>query len=386
VSGTKEVGLNDLALDARATLRERLAELVSSAIEKQDPVAYGYLQGKFGGRAGTGLMVMLGSTFSLLFRLVSDIFLFAGLVMLRLLVILFPAVAVLGVMAPMAAVVRRVFSMGGAGVINVIAFAAGSAVHTTVISAILSRAGTTGMGVLAIVLCLVVTAAAFIVLYPLLSFTTILGHSGAGQRVLQRGGREVWNYALRREATKDGVAAANVAATTKTHADASADEPPPRRDVRHSHLPAEAFARPAPLALPQASQANRSVEVPPRPPVAALAGPHPEHLATAPLTWAATMTTLGAQPAEPAMHADRPDPAYALAAAATPTGSRDAMPPAGGDVLSGVLVDEVPENARQLPTLAHDSQTQIRRDGIGPRLYDPDTKQTVLTVQKRAEE
>jgi hypothetical protein len=57
-----------------------------------------------------------------------------------------------------------------------------------------------------------------------------------------------------------------------------------------------------------------------------------------------------------------------------------------GEVLRGVLVDEVPENTPELPNLAHDSHTVFRRDGIGPRLYDPDTKQTVLSVQKRPEE
>jgi hypothetical protein len=50
------------------------------------------------------------------------------------------------------------------------------------------------------------------------------------------------------------------------------------------------------------------------------------------------------------------------------------------------LVDDVPADARELPNLAHDSQTEIRPDGIGPRVYDPDTKRTVLSIQKRAEE
>ena len=83
------------------------------------------LQGKAGGRAGTGFMALLGAPFTALFRLVADIFVFAGLVMLRLLVMFFPAAAVFGVMAPMASIVRRVANMAGAAVVNVVAFCAG---------------------------------------------------------------------------------------------------------------------------------------------------------------------------------------------------------------------------------------------------------------------
>ena len=374
--------------DAGRRIAEKKAEnwkKTAAEIEKQDPVAYGYLQGKSGGRAGTGLMVMLGSTFSLLFRLVADIFMFAGLVMLRLLVMLFPAVAVIGVMAPMAALVRRVFSMGGAAVINVIAFAAGSAVHTTVISAILSQAGNTGMGVLALVLCLVVTAAAFIVLYPLLSFTSILGHSGDGQRLIRRGGREVWNYALRRSATKGGIQAAQHGDEQTEATSAPAGRGPVHRH-RVTNLPAEAFARPAALPFARGMEDERALEVPARIQIAAAEAPRPE--SPTPLTphHRADTAQVSATTADPAVQPDRADPAYALAAAVTPSSAQPATRPAAGEVLRGVLVDEVPESAREVPNLAHDSHTQIRRDGVGLRLYDPDTKQTVLSLRKRSEE
>ena len=46
-----------------------------------------------------------------------------------------------------------------------------------------------------------------------------------------------------------------------------------------------------------------------------------------------------------------------------------------------MIIDKVPDDAREIPNLAHDSHTQFRRDGVGPRLYDPDTKQTVLSPQ-----
>ena len=94
-------------------------------------------------------------------------------------------------------------NIGGAAVVNVVAFSAGSVVYTAAISAVLSRGphrhGHHGARSLP-----GHHADAFILMAPLLSFTRILGHSGDGQRLLKRGGRDAWNYALRRFAARDG--------------------------------------------------------------------------------------------------------------------------------------------------------------------------------------
>ncbi|KRF28418.1 MFS transporter [Phycicoccus sp. Soil802] len=373
--------------DAGKRIAEKKAEnwkKTAAEIEKQDPVAYGYLQGKAGGRAGTGVMVALGSTFSLLFRLAADIFLFAGLVMLRFLVMLFPAIAVVGVMAPMASIVRRVFSMGGAAVVNVVAFSAGSAVHATIISAVLSRATTTGMGVLGIVLCMVATVAAFIVLFPLLSFTNILGHSG-GPRWAKRGGREIWNYTSRRLATQHGVDAANEDADQNKKADgdekAAAQDNGVHRRYRHTGLPAEAFGRPA--YFPTVADSERALPAPQHLQLSSVEAPRPAHSVTANQD-----PVLAPDSAE--ADADREGPAYALAGEVQQTQPRpdpvNVRATSGETPISGRIVPQIPADAREIPNLAHDSHTQFRRDGIGPRLYDPDTKQTVLSLQKRAEE
>lgn len=353
----------------------------ATQVQQDDPVAYGYLQGKSGGRAGTGLMVALGSTFSLLFRLVADIFLFAGLVMLRLLVMLFPAVAVVGVMAPMASVVRRVFSMGGAAVVNVVAFSAGSAVHTTVISAVLARATNTGMGVLGLVLCLVTTVAAFVVLFPLLSFSSILGQSG-GPRWLKRGGREGWNYLSRRSATEHGIRDANEDLTGESQeqtarSGSARDRAPAFGYV--THPPAEAFGRPA--QLPAVGAAERALPYPQHLQLSAVEAPRDEwNRSSAVAREAAAVEGDGAD--------SRDDPAYALASSVPETraGEAPSFAQPRGALVTGVLVDQVPTNARELPNLAHDSQTEVRPDGVGPRVYDPYIKRTVLSVQRRPEE
>jgi hypothetical protein len=375
--------------DAGKRIAERKAESwkkTAAVIQDQDPVAYSYLQGKSGARTGTGLMVALGAMFTLAFRLVADIFLFAGLVLLRLLVMMFPAIAVIGVMAPMAGIVRRVFAMGGAAVINVIAFSAGAAVHTTVISAILAKATDAGMGVLALVLCLVVTAAAFIILYPLLSFTSILGQSGAGHRLLRRGGRDAWNFALRRQATKQGVAAAQDDALDAHDQDAgSSGSKTSSRTVRLMNLPAETFARPAPAGFPPIADGARSIQGPAQLRLTGVEASRPD-LAPEPVPTGRIRPHTQADPGPE-------DPAYALAATAEPSPGPSGSPNPErtplvqrGQVLTGAIVDEVPEGIAELPNLAHDSHILYRRDGVGPRLYDPDTKRTVLSVQKRPEE
>jgi hypothetical protein len=53
-----------------------------------------------------------------------------------------------------------------------------------------------------------------------------------------------------------------------------------------------------------------------------------------------------------------------------------------------LVVESAPTSVRRLENLApiHDSHHEVRRDGIGPRIYDPETKRTVLSVQRAAEE
>jgi len=172
-------------------------------IAEQDPATYAVLQGKAGGRMGTGLMALFGAVFVDLFRLVADVFLLAGLVMLRLLVMFLPAAAVIGVFAPLSGVVKQMANIGGAAVVNVVAFSAGSVVYTAAISAVLSTADGIGMGIMALVLCLVITLAAFVLMAPLLSFTRVLGHSGRRMR-RHHLGRQLTRYVVTRQGVNDG--------------------------------------------------------------------------------------------------------------------------------------------------------------------------------------
>lgn len=386
-------------------IAERKAEnwkKVTAQIQDKDPVAYAYVQGKAGGRAGTGLMAFLGAMFTALFRLAADIFVFAGLVMVRLLVMFFPAVAVIGVMAPMAAVVRRVANIGGAAIVNVVAFSAGSAIHTTVISAILSRATDVGMGLLALVLCLVVTLAAFVLLYPLLTFSSILGQSGSGHRLLRKAGGTAVNYAVGRKAVEDG----NKDASEDQARESASPSPASAGRTRGHAMPAEAFGRPSP-ALGARPHGERALAASP---AASMAELEPARVAPAVASADSRAEWVVVdRPALPAADRARPDPAYDLAGAHEPrhpayplasppeptrtgaaVGAGSPSPAhalGSGPAVAGVVVDRVPAGVIEVESLVvHDSQTEVRRDGIGPRIYDPATKQSVLTSARLAEE
>jgi len=322
---------------------------IAAEIQQKDPNAYLAMQGKAGDRSGVGLMTVFGVAFTSIFRIVADLFMFAGLVMLRFLVMLFPAVAVLGVMAPMSAIVHRVANMAGASVVNVVAFAAGAAVHTTVVSALLSRAQLGGMNLLVLTLCLVSTIVAFVLLFPLLSLTNIVGMSAGGRGVgaLRRAGRLVGRYGMTRKAVEDGERDADLVGSSGSgeHVDqegtGSGSGTGRSQHYRRINLPAESFGRPE--AWPQ----PRNV------PVAAGTsigrGPVP----------------LAALPAGPTGGGVRPSP---------PTASnvmtRNLVP------LEGVVVHHPPTRMPEA-SVVHDDETIIAADGVGPRLFDPASKSSV---------
>ena len=293
-------------------------------------------------------MAAFGVAFTSIFRIVADLFMFAGLVMLRFLVMFFPAVAVLGVMAPMSAIVHRVANMAGASVVNVVAFAAGAAVHTTVVSALLSRAQGGGMNLLVLILCLVSTLVAFVLLFPLLSLTNIVGMSAGGRGVhaLRKAGQVAGRYVMTKKAVEDGEADADLVGSSSTderrggRADPVTGATGPAR-YRMVNLPAESFGR------PEQQPELRVVPV-------------------------AAATSIGRGRVPVAALSARPSARDA-----------DLRPSSAGNVMTrdlvaieGVVVEHPPSRMPEA-TVVHDFETIIASDGVGPRLFDPATKSTV---------
>ncbi len=166
----------------------------TSEIASADPGTYAAVQGRAGGRLAAGGLALFAAVATSSFRIVADLFLAAGLVMLRVLVMVFPAVAILGVIMTFSPLVRRIGNAAGASIINVVAFGAASLVHSAIVTAALSR--TSGdLSWMALVLCLLVTIILFVLCLPLLSLTAIAGgtprnawNGGAVRTAVRRAG------------------------------------------------------------------------------------------------------------------------------------------------------------------------------------------------------
>lgn len=346
--------------EATSELTDRKAEewkQVADEIAQQDPATYSILQGKTAGRTGNGAFALLGAVFVDLFRLVADVFLLAGLVVLRLLVMFLPAAAVVGVFAPMSGVVKQMANIGGAAVINVIAFSAGSVVYTAAITGVLGTAHDRGSGVMALVLCLVITLAAFVITAPLLSFKRVFGHAG-GRGHGRRLRRQVTSYFVTRQGVNDG---------TKHAIEETPDEEPeptrpaagPRGARQAAQPRSEAFARPD-VVWDVTSDGGLS----PRTVVPA------ERLEAPP----AEMRPLGAgsPPTERASVQAHPVDDVATVR------SRDHAP----QIVEGEVVSPPPvPRLRSVPTgFAHDSNEQLHGEGIGHFVYDPRTGTTTRSI------
>ena len=216
----------------------KAADFKSAAdeIQAKDPAGYLQMQGKSGSRVGVGLMTVFGVAFTSIFQIVADLFVFAGLIMLRFLVMFFPAIAVGGLLVP--STLRRVGNVAGASVINVVAFSAGAAIQTTIIAALLRSAPRGGMSIVTLALAMVTTVVAFILLWPLLSLSNIVGiQTGKGTQHLKTAVR----FASRHAPDILPAAAAGVVGAALEHERDQKSEPAATPQPRPN---AESFGRP----------------------------------------------------------------------------------------------------------------------------------------------
>ncbi len=316
----------------------------TAQIQEQDPATYAHVQGKAGGRIGTGFMAVIASASTALFRLIADLFLFAGLVMLRLLVMFFPVVAVPGVLTAFSGLVRRVANEAGAAVVNVVAFGTGAVVHTAAVSAIVRQANGAGMSLMALVLCLVLTFAALAILSPLLTFKSILG--GARPHRAKALAGQLVRYAAVKHGAKQGIEDGLDNPDGEQLTVAKGRRKQPYREVL---LPAEAVGRPR-VTQQEIPESERSL-----PPLVV----DSSRQVGSPVARGQT------SPRGPARHPGRQD------ADDLRTTSRT------GQVLRGRVVTSLPDDVRVYRT--HDSNDEATSDGVGTRIYDPALGRSVLS-------
>lgn len=176
-------------------------ENAAEAIEEQDPDAYEYLVGRRSdNRVGYAVLAALATLCAVPFLLLSGLLVIGALIIVRLGVMLFPAIATLGMFPTMRQLVIGAGNTMAAAVINAIIFGIGSAVMIRAMGVILDPA--TGLPPwLNIILILLLTIVMWAALRPFRRLTRMVapgyepiheagGYFGrAGRRVGSLGGR-----------------------------------------------------------------------------------------------------------------------------------------------------------------------------------------------------
>jgi hypothetical protein len=152
--------------------KKKAFEDIASKIKDEDPDAYEHLQGKAGGRAQMGVWAMLTAALILPFLLMAALLLLAGFMLLRLLVVLFPLFATIGVMDSASAVVRGVARTALACVVNMVLFGILAAVAAQFIGFTMLGAGLPGW--LALLLSVIVMWLFWVLTKPFRSLTRMV--------------------------------------------------------------------------------------------------------------------------------------------------------------------------------------------------------------------
>lgn len=229
------------------------------------------------------------------------------------------------------------------------------------------------MGIMALVLCLVITLAAFVLMAPLLSFTRILGHSGRRMR-RHHFGRQLTRYVVTRQGVNDG--------TKKAIEDSQDHEPEPtvpadeggRRAAADAPQRAETFARAQVVwdvtsdgGLSRTSASPRS-RVDPR--VLTTQGVRRTSPDVRPEPRESALLREASSDRRRRETAARPGDGRAVVA---PSGLVHAPQPAGGVLQGEVLTGSIHRVHQPAVVPAHDANAQLADEGIEYFVYDPRT-------------
>ena len=124
--------------DSETSTKEQDFAQVAAEVQSADPTAYHQLTGENGGRTGAGIMALIAALITVSFKLVAGALVIASLLILRLIVILLPALAVIGLHERTSMVVKGTLVAGGAALLNAVIFSAGAGVSMFATSVLLS--------------------------------------------------------------------------------------------------------------------------------------------------------------------------------------------------------------------------------------------------------
>lgn len=252
---------------------------VASKISDEDPDAYEHLKGQSGDREGAAMLALFAALAVTPFMLLADLLVVAALLILRLAVIFFPALAVVGLHGQLAGLIRSTLNTVAAALINAVVFCVGAAINALAVRLILS--GGNGLpGWFQLLLCALFSYLLWVALKPFRRLTAMVNpHSSPidGAAKEMRGHRRGVRKLVTRAASayfgaKTG-AAAGAASASKDEgspdggADASGQVPAQRTEAwsRPSRSPGVLGPPASPARPPEASHAL-PVAAPPRVP------------------------------------------------------------------------------------------------------------------------
>lgn len=176
-----ETGGNGSKAPTAATAKQLSNEWKAAAqdIKASDPAAYDHLTDANPGRVGAGAVALIAAILTMSFRLIADFLILAALLLLRVAVVLMPAVGVIGINDHMSGVLRDLVAKVGSALISCIVFSAGAAVNVRFDGAALSSFS--GLPVeVGLVVCGAFAVLLWVVLKPYRRMTAMVGAGMSG--------------------------------------------------------------------------------------------------------------------------------------------------------------------------------------------------------------
>lgn len=231
-----QVGGNGSKNPTAAVTKAKAAEWTKAAeaVQKASPAAYAHLTDANPGRVSSGAVALIAALLTTSFRLVADLLVLAALLMIRLAIIVMPAVGLISINVRMDGLLRSLISKVGSALVSCVAFSAGAAINVLAVGTLLSP--TVGLPLFfGVILCGIVTATLWVVLKPFRKLTSLVG-VGASRASGMRSQR---NHEQRREAGIAMAAAGLVGAAVAGPVGAAAAEHVMERRERDEARPAE---------------------------------------------------------------------------------------------------------------------------------------------------
>lgn len=349
---------------------------IAAKIETEDPDAYSHLKGQEGSRIGIAALSLAAAVITTPFMILADFLVVFGLLIIRLAIIIAPAVAPIAIHHKMRSIAISLGKIVAAALVNTIVFAVGAAINALAVGVMLG--GDTGLPMWAnLLICLAISMILWGALKPFRKLTSMVSSSQITQGAVNGITMPNARKSLRQVAgVAAGVWAGAAVAGLATDDDKSTEELTPNTPRT------ESWSRTATPSSGIRDITNERVvpryESPP-PPLAAIGVATP----TTQQSSASTQTTpvLALTPA-PAPTSSNATPADVKPA---PPGTPEITAPVAKHVVPQSKPDIYPAN-QPLPTNIVRADPIMQNGTLVYRIWDADTKAFVTVNELNSEE